>query len=194
MKKTRAACAKVCKSLTPNRIERPSCQSPHDELDAGDHDPCGGCGDQRLEVFGEAAVPVELCNGSLHHPAAREQDEALGGVGALDDVDCPGAERSEGCAELVPGLAAVGDDVAEPRTRRADRVQQGRAAVAVLNVGLVDEDGDRQAGGIGQEMAHRSRGFHDRSLDLLAGIIAARSAASRACIIRCWLIVCQVPS
>jgi hypothetical protein len=38
-------------------------------------------------ILGEAAIAAELREGSLDDPAARQQDEALHVVAALDDLD-----------------------------------------------------------------------------------------------------------
>ena len=66
----------------------------------------------------------------FNHPAAREQDEALGGVGPLDDFDGPAAERGEGGGELLTGIAAIGEEVAQlaGRCRLRQTVVPGRGA------------------------------------------------------------------
>ncbi len=74
-----------------------------------------------FEVFCEATASTELSEGSLHHPSTRQHFEAGCLIGAFDDGDRPGADLAQGVAKLVPGIAAVGKDVAQPRIQEADR-------------------------------------------------------------------------
>ena len=69
---------------------------PCDVLDCGHEEPCGGGGDASLEVFGEAAVSPEPREGAFDYPAARQEDEALGGVAPLDDLERPHAYGRKG--------------------------------------------------------------------------------------------------
>jgi hypothetical protein len=70
----------------------------------------GAC-DIGLEVLGETAIAVEPSQGTLHHPAARQQDKALDGVGSLDDLEGPAFERCEGGPEFGLGIDAIGKSV-----------------------------------------------------------------------------------
>lgn len=45
--------------------------------------------------------------------AAGQQHEVLGAVGTLDDLDGSGAEGLERCRELLAGIAAIGEEVAD---------------------------------------------------------------------------------
>ena len=119
----------------------------------GDVKPCGGAFDGVLEVLGEAAAAAEPCEGSFHHPAAGDDDEALGRVGSPDDFDCPVAFPGERVLQLVAGVAAIGEDVAQPRIERADGGEHGGRAVAVLDVGRMHHDADEVAVGIDEDMA-----------------------------------------
>ena len=74
--------------------------------------------------------------------------------------------------ELVPGIAAVGEDVAQPGIERADRCEYARRAVAILDVGLVHEQADQIAFGVGDDVALAA-------LDLLARVKPAWTAAFR---------------
>lgn len=55
----------------------------------GDDGPCGGTLDSSFPVVGEASAPSKPCEGTLDHPAAREQNKALGGVAAAHDIEAP---------------------------------------------------------------------------------------------------------
>lgn len=61
--------------------------------------------------------------------------------------------RSESGLQFDAGVAAIGEDVAQPGESMADRRQQQRRAVAILDVGWVHGGRDQQPVGIGQDMA-----------------------------------------
>ena len=159
------------------------CDAPDEELDGSDEQPCGCRGDGLLEVLGETAVPIEPCQGPLDDPTARQQLEAFSGIGSLDDLDAPLAKAAQRSLELVPGpsaalqalrinCAAIGEQVSQPREAVDDLGEQQGRAIAVLDVGGVDQGVDQVALGVGQDMALAA-------LDLLARIIAARTAGFR---------------
>jgi len=83
-----------------------------EEHDGADEEPGGCWSDGVLEILGQAAISIEPGQGSLDDPATRYDFETLGLVGAFDDFDRPFADVAEGLFELVPGVAAVGEDVA----------------------------------------------------------------------------------
>ena len=72
--------------------------------------------------------------------------------------------------ELIAGIGAVGEEVAQPGEEVVDGFDNERRAIAVLHIGGVDRGADHQAGGIGHDMPLAA-------LDLLGRIIAARPAA-----------------
>src|SRR5690606_24644252 len=98
-----------------------SCDPPYEGLDGCDEDPCCGGGDGVPEVLGEAAISIEPCEGALDHPATRQEHEALGGIGAFDDVDGRRAALADRIPELVTGIAAIGEDMARPGEAPDDR-------------------------------------------------------------------------
>jgi site-specific DNA recombinase len=102
-------------------------------------------------------------------PSSGQQLEAVRGIRAPDDLQRPGAVRSKSGLQFAAGVAAIGEDVAQPGERMADRRQQRRRAVAILDVGCVHVGRDQQPVGIGQDMALAA-------FDLLAGVVAARPA------------------
>src|SRR5271165_6134374 len=65
------------------------CQTPRHQLDAGDVEPSHRALDGGFNILCQAAIAVEPGNGALHHPTPRQENEALGRVGALDDLDGP---------------------------------------------------------------------------------------------------------
>lgn len=62
-----------------------------------------------------------------------EQDKARGGVGPLDDFERPVAFSLERGPEFVTGIAAIGEDVAQPGEAGPDRGQDIEGAVTVLD-------------------------------------------------------------
>ena len=125
------------------------CDRADEELDRSDEQPgCGG-GDGLFKVLGKAAVAVQPSEGSLDNPAARENHEALCGIGALDDLDGPFADLAQRFPELVSGIAGIGKDMTQPREAFDDFGQHQWRAVAVLDVGGVDHGVDQIAVGVG---------------------------------------------
>ena len=85
------------------------------KLDGGDGDEGGKGFGEVLDVLGETPVPPQSGEGSLNHPAARQDDEAVHGVAPLDDLR---AQRRYFCHRSfnLPRLvAAMGLDRFEPR-------------------------------------------------------------------------------
>jgi hypothetical protein len=123
-----------------------------------------------FEVLAEAAVTAEPCQCSFHDPAAGQDLEALCGIGPLDDLDAPSADAAQGLAQLVAGIAAIGEQVAQPRDAADDCSEQQRRPVTVLDIGGVGFNQQRPAIGIDQSMALAA-------FDFLARVIAPRAAA-----------------
>ena len=94
------------------------------------------------------------------------------GIRAFDDVDGPVALSVESLAQLLPGIAAIGEDMPEPWISHTQIRQKIRGTVPVLNVGRVNQGCD--------EIAVRVR--YDvpfAALDLLACVKASRAATFR---------------
>jgi hypothetical protein len=79
---------------------------------------------------------------------------------------------AQGIAELVASVTAISEQVSQPREAVDDLGEQQRRAIAVLDVGGVDQGVDQIALGIGQDVALAT-------LDLLARVITARPAGFR---------------
>ena len=107
-------------SETIHLISSP-CEPSREGTDVSDEDPGDGAGDGSFEVFGKPTASTEPGEGSLHHPSTRQHFEAGCLIGAFDDGDRPGADLAQGVAKLVPGIAAVGEDVAQPGIQGTDR-------------------------------------------------------------------------
>ena len=80
--------------------------------------------------------------------------------------------------ELVAGIAAIGEDMAQPWEAIPDGFEHIDGPIPVLDIGGMDEDEDEVAAGIGQDVALAT-------LDLLARIIAANPPLS--VVLTLWL-------
>lgn len=123
-----------------------------------------------LPLLGQAAAPAEPCEGSFYNPSTREDEDALGLIRPLDDLDRPVSRSSRGLAKFVARVVAIDKDIAQPREALPYGFEEIDRAISVLNVGGVHEDKDKKAAGIGQDVALAA-------FDLFASIIAARTAA-----------------
>ncbi len=129
----------------------------------------GGAFDGRFEVPGEAAASPEPGERPFDDPAAREHDEALGGIGPFDDLDVPAAEAGEPSRQLRTSKATVGENVTQPGIEGTDRREDADGVVAILDIGRMDLHADQMTGRVGDYEALAP-------LDLLARVVAARAA------------------
>jgi transposase len=146
------------------------CEPPHEHADAGDEDPCFGGGDRFLEVPGQSAASSEPREGPFHNPSARQHLEALGAIGPLDDFQREAADPFKRAFQLRTRIAAIGEDMAQPRPAFHDGLQHLRGAVAILDSGTVDDETDQQPTGVGHDVALAA-------VDLLASVEAPNAAA-----------------
>src|SRR5665213_43926 len=146
-----------------------SFEAPCEGSDVCDEDPCDSALDGCFEVLGQPSAAIEPSKGTLDHPAARQNLEAFGGIATSDDLDGPAAELGERVLEFFSGVTAIGEDMAQPRIELADRRQNSHGTIAVLNVGGMNQQSDKIALRVGDDMALAP-------LDLLARIEAARTA------------------
>src|SRR3546814_19133811 len=103
-------------------------RSASEELYRGDEEPCGCRCDGLFEVLGEATVAAQPCEGPLDHPAAGQHLEAFRRAGPLDDFNRPFADLAQRLPELVASIAAIGEDMAQPREAMDDFRQIGQAS------------------------------------------------------------------
>jgi len=120
-----------------------------------DEHPCDSAGDCCFEILGEATTTAEPRKSPLDHPAARQDLEALGSVRTLDDFQRPRALAFQCGAEFGSGITAVSEDMPQLRIERADRCENARRAVAILNVGFMHDEADEVALRVGDDMPQR---------------------------------------
>lgn len=88
------------------------CGTSGDHLD-GCHEEPGCCAfDGSFEVLGQSAVVAEPSEGAFDDQSAWDDLEALGGIGSLDDPNCPTTDFGQRTLQLVAGITAIGEEVA----------------------------------------------------------------------------------
>ncbi len=80
------------------------------ELDYGEVDEGSGSSGEVFEIAGEASVATDPGEGSFDDPALGLEDEALGGIAALDDRDAPSAGAACRLGDPRPLVAGIGED------------------------------------------------------------------------------------
>ena len=108
---------------------------------------------QAFPVFGQAATAVEPSYGSLDDPAFGQHQE-LTGIGSLDDLDVDLAEDGrQSFLELRSLVATIGVEFQQEGKRAEYRAHQKHAAIAVLDVGRMDDSVQQKALRIYQDVA-----------------------------------------
>jgi len=120
-----------------------------------------------LVVAGEPAVFDDPGEGPLNDPAAAQDLEAFGGRIAFDDLD-DDVGLLPGPAHQPTGVAAVGKGMFDEGIPGARGFQHELAAVAILDSGGMNPDGEEAAVGVGQDVAFAA-------FDLLARVVALRA-------------------
>src|SRR6266702_1905593 len=77
-----------------------SCESAGEQSHVGEEEPCGSAGDGGFKVLGQASAAHEPGEGTLDHPAPRQQLEAFDARWALDNLDRPRAAIGDGGLQL----------------------------------------------------------------------------------------------
>ena len=80
----------------------------------GDVRPGNSAGDGRFEILRQSTAAAQPCESPFDDPSARQNLEALRRVGAFDDFDRPFAHALQRLAQFRTGIAAIGEDMAQP--------------------------------------------------------------------------------
>src|SRR3546814_11764939 len=104
----------------------------------------------------------DVCSSDL--PAAGQHLEAFRRAGPLDDFNRPFADLAQRLPELVASIAAIGEDMPQPREAMDDFRQYEWCAVAVLAVGRVDYGMTEMADVICEVVALASLGLCRKSV------------------------------
>ena len=121
---------------------------------------------QRLVVLAQTTIAAEPGKGSLDNPTLGQNLETGGIVAAFDDLQDPVAQFS-GPLDQLAGIPPIGPDQLEPRELPDQLGQHQFGPVAVLDIGRMHDEGQEQTHGVYDNVPLAT-------LDLLAGIVAAR--------------------
>src|SRR3546814_1069041 len=100
--------------------------------------------DGLFPILSQPAAASEPCKGAFDHPAARENLEPLGGVGALDDLQGPAPDLVQRSSEFRSAIPSVSEEMPQPGERMTDGGEQGGRAIPVLNIGAMNGAADAQ--------------------------------------------------
>jgi hypothetical protein len=121
-----------------------------------------------LPILGEPSTTVEPSNGALHDPAAWQHHKSFGVIGTFDDFSFELRQESrKRLLEFRSLIAAVGKQLLQKRIHPEQSGKQQDAAVAILDIGGVNDGVEQQTQRIYENMALLA-------FDLLARIIAMR--------------------
>ena len=123
---------------------------------------------EALPIFGKPSAAVEPSNGAFDDPTAREHHESFGLIGAFDDFSFEaGQDFRQRLVELRPLVAGVREQLRQEGIHPEQGCKQQDAAVAIMDIGWVNDRVEQQTQRIYENMALLA-------LDLLARIIAMR--------------------
>jgi hypothetical protein len=135
-------------------------------VDHGQVNYCFAAFRQRLVVLAQPTIAAEPSEGSLDDPAFGQNLEAGHVVAAFDDLQDP-VTHFLGPLDQFPGVSSIGPDQLEPRELSDQLGQHQLGPVAVLDMGGMHDDGQKQAQGVYDNVPLAP-------FDLLAGVVAAR--------------------
>ena len=123
---------------------RPISSSRITEFSQHEANGCEAQEDQAAEVeifpvLGKPAATIEPRNGALDDPSTRQNDEAFGPIGTLDDFGFElRSDLGQRRMEDRPRIGAIGKEPFQKRKQAEKRGQQQDAAVAILNIGRMN--------------------------------------------------------
>jgi hypothetical protein len=116
-------------------------------------------------VFGQSAVPTQPGERSFHDPSLGQNFKGVH-CSALDDLNDPAIPPGRPVHE-ASGIPAVGEDEFQSPESSSQALHQQLAAIAVLDVGGVHDQGQDQAQRVDQQMPLAP-------LDFLARVVPPR--------------------
>ena len=129
-----------------------------------------------LPILGKPATSVEPSNGALDNPTAWQHHKPFGVIGAFDDFRFELRQDSrERLLEFWSLIAAVGKQLLQERIHPEQSGKQQDAAIAILDIGGMNDGVEQQAHRIYENVALLALDLSaTSSLSLLARIIAMR--------------------
>jgi hypothetical protein len=108
--------------------------APRQQLHGIKVEPYLAAGDGCLEILGQPPVAAKPGKGSLDHPTPWQHLKTLGLVRSLDDLERPLPVPEKSGLQFLAGVGAIGKDMPQPREEIADRGQDLRGAIAILDI------------------------------------------------------------
>ena len=97
-------------------------------------------------ILGEPSASVEPREGSLDDPTFWNDDEALGAIRTLDDFHLEmGMRFCQGSGKLRPLITVIGEEFLQKRVRTEQTRHDENAAVAILNIGRMNDGVEQEA-------------------------------------------------
>ena len=81
------------------------CEAPREDAHVGDEEPGLSGSDGFFPILCEPSTSSEPCERAFDDPSARQNLEALGVIGAFDDLHRPVADPVQGARSLGPAYA-----------------------------------------------------------------------------------------
>jgi hypothetical protein len=157
------------------------------EADGGEAEECKRAVVAVFPITSQAPASVEPRDRPLNNPALGFNDEALGLLASLDDLDRQARHRLGGTGmEDRSRIGGIGEQRAQEGELPEQGAQQQHAAVAVLNIGPGDQRVQHQTERVDQQVALLAR-------DQLAAIEARRvdAGAPFSALLTLWLSITQ---
>lgn len=143
------------------------CEFTEHDADHGEVDEGDGAARIALEVFGQASTSADPGEGAFDDPALWEDDEAVS-LGALDDLELPGAGLCDGGVQACSLVVAIGEDALDVWEAAAGAsIEDQLGAIAILHIGRMHHDVQEEAERVDEDVPLAA-------LDLLARVIARR--------------------
>src|SRR6185437_11429376 len=115
--------------------------------------------DQRLTgigepfvIFAESAITPQPAEGPLHHPATRQNHESLHAYRTQHRLEKPTATLLHPLHQRT-GISSVGPNELQPGQLPAYLLQNQLGTVTILNVGGMNDDGQKQSQGVHQDVS-----------------------------------------
>jgi hypothetical protein len=142
-------------------------QASEHDADHGETNEGRGGSRIALEVARQAPIVTDPGEGSLNDPPFGQDDEAMQFI-ALDDLQPPGAGLGDGGRGFGSLVAGIGEDAFDEREQAPGApIENEQGTIAILHVGRMDDDVQKEAERVDENMPFAAR-------DLLARIEALR--------------------
>jgi hypothetical protein len=116
-----------------------------------------------FEVLGEATAVADPGEGPFDDPAFGQDYKAVE-IAALDDLEPPRTALGDSLRHFRPLVATIGVDALDKGEGATGLPQHGSGTVTVLNIGGMNDDAQKEAKGIDEDVALAS-------FDLLARVV-----------------------